>query len=129
MDPSIWFKYNKLEIVHCTNLGVSGYKLKNKIAFLCLMIVYTCSNSVDPNEMQHHAAFHLGLHCLPKYPYLGVSWIQRVKLTNSVQSRGGHGPLAPFFIEWPLGKARVGHLLHYVNGEILGCVLFSSEIK
>ena len=26
-------------------------------------------NSVDPDEMLHyHVAFHLGLHCLPKYP-------------------------------------------------------------
>ena len=23
----------------------------------------------DPDEMQHYAAFHLGLHCLPKYPF------------------------------------------------------------
>ena len=36
---------------------------------------------------------------------------------------------SPFFIQWPLGKARVGHLLHHVNGEILDCVLISSEIK
>ena len=48
----------------------------------------------------------------------------------SVQSRGGHGviQMAPFFIKWPLGKARVGHLLHNMNGEILGHVLFSSEL-
>ena len=26
-------------------------------------------NSVDPDEMPHLAAFHLGLHCLPKYPF------------------------------------------------------------
>ena len=25
------------------------------------------ANSADPDEMQHYAAFHLGLHCLPKY--------------------------------------------------------------
>ena len=25
------------------------------------------SNSVDPDEMSHFAAFHLGLHCLPEY--------------------------------------------------------------
>ena len=29
------------------------------------------ANSVDPDEMQHYAAFHLGLHCLPKYPLRG----------------------------------------------------------
>ena len=27
------------------------------------------TNSADPDEMQHSAAFHLGLHCLPKYPF------------------------------------------------------------
>ena len=35
--------------------------------------------------------------------------------------------MAPFFIKWPLDKTRAGHLLHYVNWEILGHVLFSSE--
>ena len=26
---------------------------------------FSLSNSVDPDEMQHDAAFHQGLHCLP----------------------------------------------------------------
>ena len=26
-------------------------------------------NSVDPDEMQHHAAFHLCLHCLQKHSF------------------------------------------------------------
>ena len=26
---------------------------------------------VNPNEMQHYAAFHLGLHCLQKYSFRG----------------------------------------------------------
>ena len=38
----------------------------------------TFTNSVDPDEMQHYAAFHLGLYCLQKYS-LAVSGIQRVK--------------------------------------------------
>ena len=25
-------------------------------------------HSVDPDQMQHYAAFNLGLHCLPMYP-------------------------------------------------------------
>ena len=25
---------------------------------------FTFTNSIDPDEMQHYAAFHLGLHCL-----------------------------------------------------------------
>ena len=27
------------------------------------------ANSADSHEMQHYAAFHLGIHCLPKYPF------------------------------------------------------------
>ena len=29
------------------------------------------SNSVDPDEMQHYAAFHMGLHCFQKYSFRG----------------------------------------------------------
>ena len=32
------------------------------------------ANSADPDEMQHNAAFHLGLHCLPKYPFRGLQY-------------------------------------------------------
>ena len=32
-----------------------------------LITVLKTANSADPDEMLHHAAFHLGLHCLPKY--------------------------------------------------------------
>ena len=39
------------------------------------------------------------------------------------------GPLTSYFIKWPFAKTKVGHRLHYVNGKILGSVLFSSEIK
>ena len=30
--------------------------------------------SVDPDEVQHSAAFHLGLHCLPKSPFRGFQY-------------------------------------------------------
>ena len=36
-----------------------------------MKIVLFLANSADPDEMQHHAAFHLGLPCLPKYPFRG----------------------------------------------------------
>ena len=42
-------------------------------------MVLILANSVEPDEMQHYAAFHLGLHCLPNYPFR-VSSIQRVNL-------------------------------------------------
>ena len=32
-------------------------------------IVFALTNSVDPDEMLHNAAFHQGLHCLPEYPF------------------------------------------------------------
>ena len=32
-------------------------------------IVFILANSADPDEMQHIAAFHLGLHYLQKYPF------------------------------------------------------------
>ena len=65
MDSSIWF--DKLAIVHCTYLGMSGYHFKKNIVFFYLKIFLTLTNSEDPDEMQHYAAFHLGLHCLQKY--------------------------------------------------------------
>ena len=30
-------------------------------------VVLILANSADPDEMQHDVAFHLSLHCLPKY--------------------------------------------------------------
>ena len=34
-------------------------------------VVLILANSAELDEMQHHAAFHPGLHCLPKYPFRG----------------------------------------------------------
>ena len=45
----------------------------NKIAFIFLKVVPISANSVDPDEMPHFAAFHLGLHFLPKYAYTSSS--------------------------------------------------------
>ena len=36
-------------------------------------VVIIPANSADPDEMQHYAVFHLGLHCLPKYSFLETS--------------------------------------------------------
>ena len=47
--------------------------------FFCLMIFFTFTNSVDPDEMQHHATFHLGLQItVCKSTCLRVSRIQKV---------------------------------------------------
>ena len=37
------------------------------------MILFTFTNSVDPDEMKHYAAFHLGLHCLQMYSFRGFT--------------------------------------------------------
>ena len=33
----------------------------------CLKVLYVYTNHADPDEMLHNAAFHQGIHCLPKY--------------------------------------------------------------
>ena len=40
-----------------------GHELK----FLNVDNSFIFANSADPDEMPHHGAFHLDLHCLPKY--------------------------------------------------------------
>ena len=46
--------------------------------FLSRKIVLVLANSVDPDEMPHNAAFHLGLYSLAKYTLiLGVTCNQR----------------------------------------------------
>ena len=72
MDFSFGLIQN-LGIVHCTYLGVSGYNFFNNCIFLSENL-FTFTNSVDPYEMQHYAAFHLGLHCLTKYPFRGFPY-------------------------------------------------------
>ena len=46
-------------------------RIKKKIVFFSLKIDFVQANSANPDEMPHHAAFHLGLHCLLKYPFRG----------------------------------------------------------
>ena len=49
---------------------MSGYKFQKILLFLSEDF-FTFSNSVDPDEMQDIAAFHLGFHCLQKYSFRG----------------------------------------------------------
>ena len=58
----------------CTLRGQVHYFLKYNDVFMFLNVVLTLANSTDPDEMQHYAAFHLGLHCLPKYPFRGFQY-------------------------------------------------------
>ena len=44
---------------------MGGYREIAKIVFMLV-------NSADPDEMQLYATFHLSLHCLPKYLFMGI---------------------------------------------------------
>ena len=44
------------------------------LRFLSLKVVFILANSSDPDEMQHYAVFHLGLHCLPKNTFKGFQY-------------------------------------------------------
>ena len=44
---------------------------KNIQQFLSLKIDSILANSADPDEMPQYATFHLGPHCLPRYPFKG----------------------------------------------------------
>ena len=56
------------------------YLKGNDIYFLnydvCLSwkTILILANSADTDEMQHNAAFHLGLHYLSKYPFRGYQY-------------------------------------------------------
>ena len=63
------------------NFVLRGHRLKflNYDVFMSLKIVFIMANSTlyhskqrDPDEMPHKVAFHLGLHCLPRYLFTGI---------------------------------------------------------
>ena len=51
-----------------------GHRLKfpKNIVFISLKLDFIFAKSAYPDEMLRNAAFHLGLHCLPKYPFWGL---------------------------------------------------------
>ena len=82
----------------------------NYVVFLCLKDVLILANSVDSDEMQHLAAFHLGLQCLPKYPFRGFQYI---KGQESI-------------LRYPAGIGLNFGLSLYLQSCLL-CVIFTSE--
>ena len=61
------FFFNPLYSDGFSHIGT--YRAKARIFWIMVYIypwrfVVILANSVDPDEMQHNAAFHLGLHCL-----------------------------------------------------------------
>ena len=69
----------KTSIVHCTYLGYMSRGIIFKKFFFLSEDFFIFTNSVDPDEMQHFAAFHLSLYCLQKYWFRGFPRIQRDK--------------------------------------------------
>ena len=59
--------------------GWSVVYIEGSQVIISLKIDFVLANSEDPDEMPHYAAIHLGLHCLPKYPFRGFWYTQRVK--------------------------------------------------
>ena len=45
---------------------------KNILNFFFWISIFLLAHSADPVEMQRYAAFYLGLHCMPKYPFIMV---------------------------------------------------------
>ena len=59
--PIVFFKGSQVKFSKCD-------------VFLSVRVVLILANSADPDQMQHYAAFHLGLHCLPKYLFSGFQY-------------------------------------------------------
>ena len=51
------------------------------VFYLKIFFTYTCS--VDPDEMQHYATFHLSLHCLQNYSFKGSRIQMVIRLYNT----------------------------------------------
>ena len=69
--------------IHIDTLGMglsivyikgSQVEFSNVCVFRSLKVVIILANRVDPDEIQHYAAFHLGLHCLPKKTLRGCQY-------------------------------------------------------
>ena len=73
----------------------------NYDVFLTLKVVLILVKSADLDEMQHYAAFHVGLHCLPKYQLRGFQNTKGLCLLN-LQSCCGGGDSCLLCFEWVL---------------------------
>ena len=57
----------------------SQVEISNFNIFLSLKIVFILAKKANPDKILTLAAFHMSLHCLPKYQCLPVSSMTRVK--------------------------------------------------
>ena len=71
IGSSMWVETIKVNDYLYISRGVR-LEFPNHAAFLSLKIVFILANSAYPNKMPHYAAFHLGLHCLPKHLFMSV---------------------------------------------------------
>ena len=51
------------------------------MSFLSLLHIYI-ANSAEPNEMPYSVAFHLDIHCLPKYPFTFSNELKKKRNAN-----------------------------------------------
>ena len=62
MESSFWLGTINLQL---SIVYIEG----SQVIIAIKQLVFVLANTVDPDEMPHDAAFHLGLHCLPKYAF------------------------------------------------------------
>ena len=60
-------KRDQLEILFSVYFKGTQVQISNYDVFISLKIVFTLTNSADPDEMPHFRTFHLGLHCLSMF--------------------------------------------------------------
>ena len=53
-----------------------------------LKIIFTLTNSAEPDEMQHFGALHLGLHCLTKDSFRSQWFSIHVQVSILAQGEG-----------------------------------------
>ena len=117
MDSSFW-----LDTINCTYLGVLGYFIFLDIEFFVDLF---CFNSVDPGEMQHYAAFHLGLHCLQKYLLRGFPECKGLDDKNIlVQNKSTWTSAAPCTKLLAFDEKKIT-FIHYISNSSCSYILFS----
>ena len=64
--------------MHFKGSQVESFKI-DVFLYFCFFIL---ANNAEPVDVQHYAAFHLGLHCFPKYPLRGFQCTMGEKLNS-----------------------------------------------
>ena len=92
--------------------------LKNNV-FLSLKVVLILPNSADPDEMQHYAAFHLGLHCLSKYQFRGFQHTKGLQFKKEFLSKQRkkkdhvvNSPLSVILFSYKQENPKIINILH-----------------